>query len=99
MRASSCSAQPDGPLPAGPELGITLAEHLGFGEDVVFDLAIEPNRPDCLSMIGVARDLAARYGLPLDYPEPSVAESGTPAGELATIEIDAPELCHGSSPA
>ena len=86
-------ARPDGPLPAGPELGITLAEHLGFGEDVVFDLAIEPNRPDCLSMIGVARDLAARYGLPLDYPEPSVAESGTPAGELATIEIDAPELC------
>ncbi len=75
------------------ELGRPLSEHLGFGLDVVFDLAVEPNRPDCLSMVGVARDLAARYGLPLELPEPSLEESGTPAPELATVEIEAPELC------
>ncbi|MGO9557751.1 MAG: phenylalanine--tRNA ligase subunit beta [Acidimicrobiales bacterium] len=80
-------------LPAGIELGVTIAEHLGFGPDVVFDLAIEPNRPDCLSMVGIARDLASRFGLPLLLPEPSLVESGPPANELATVEIAEPELC------
>ncbi len=75
------------------ELGQPLSEHLGFGLDVVFDLAVEPNRPDCLSMVGVARDLAARYGLPLEIPEPSLAESGTAAAELATVVVESPELC------
>ena len=84
---------PEAALPAGVELGVPLAEHLGFGPDVVFDLAIEPNRPDCLSMIGIARDLAARFGLPLHLPEPLLVESGPAAAELATVEIDSPELC------
>ncbi|MHB1988433.1 MAG: phenylalanine--tRNA ligase subunit beta [Acidimicrobiales bacterium] len=77
----------------GAELGSPLSSHLGFGPDVVFDLAIEPNRPDCLSMVGIARDLAARYGLPLRIPEPSLTESSPPATELATVAIDAPEIC------
>lgn len=59
---------------AGVELGMPLAEHLGIAPDVVFDLAVEANRPDCLSILGVARDLAAHYGLPLEVPEPRLAE-------------------------
>ncbi len=49
------------------ELGLPLAEYLGAGyePDVVFDLAIEGNRPDCLCIAGIARDLGARLGLPL----------------------------------
>ncbi|MHB8457966.1 MAG: phenylalanine--tRNA ligase subunit beta, partial [Acidimicrobiales bacterium] len=54
---------------------------------------IEPNRPDCLSILGVARDLAARYGLPLVVPDPQIAESDPPAADLASVEIDAPDLC------
>jgi phenylalanyl-tRNA synthetase beta chain len=82
-----------GHLPAGVELGRSLADHLGIGPDVVFDLDIEANRPDCMCMLGVARDLSARFNLPLHTPEPVVAESDPPADTLASVAIDAPELC------
>jgi phenylalanyl-tRNA synthetase beta chain len=89
-RAGADGAGADGD---GFRLGTPLSEHLGTSLDVVFDLAIEPNRPDCLSMIGIARDLAAHYGLPLNMPEPQIPESDPPATDLATVEIEAPELC------
>ncbi|HEV8064038.1 MAG TPA: hypothetical protein VGP46_04360, partial [Acidimicrobiales bacterium] len=65
----------DGVLPGGMELGQPLTEWLGFGDDAVYDLAIEPNRPDCLCMLGVARDLAAHFGLPLFEPDPVLVET------------------------
>ena len=86
-------AGPAGEMPAGVELGRPLGEHLGMGADVVFDLAIEANRPDCLSVLGIARDLAARYSLPLQVPEPALTEGEPPAAELGTVEVVAPELC------
>jgi phenylalanyl-tRNA synthetase beta chain len=49
--------------------GTPLAEALGIEPDVVLDLAIEGNRPDALCMLGVARDLAAKLGLPFAEPE------------------------------
>ena len=39
----------------------------------IFDLSITPNRPDAMCIIGVARELAAHFGLPLDVPEPDAA--------------------------
>jgi phenylalanyl-tRNA synthetase beta chain len=81
----------------GLELGLPLVEHLGAGyePDVVFDLAIEGNRPDCLCVAGIARDLAARLGLALQLPEPVVEEGTAPAATaFASIEVLAPELCH-----
>ncbi len=78
------------------ELGLALADYLGagFGPDVVFDLAIEGNRPDCLCVAGIARDIAARLGLPLQLPEPVVADGPEPARSYASVEVLAPELCH-----
>ena len=61
--------------------------------DVVFDLAITPNRPDAMSMVGVARELAAHFGLALSVPEPTVSESGEPTPSLVTVEVDAPDRC------
>ena len=80
----------------GFELGLPLAEYLGaaFEPDVVFDLAIEGNRPDCLCVAGVARDIAARRGLPLHLPEPAVAHGTEPASSYASVEVLAPQLCH-----
>jgi phenylalanyl-tRNA synthetase beta chain len=74
---------------AGP--GMPLADALGIRPDAVFDLDITPNRPDALSMAGVARDLAARLGIPFAIPEaPSVpADDGT---SPATIVVEAPDL-------
>jgi phenylalanyl-tRNA synthetase beta chain len=75
---------------------LPLAEYLGAGyePDVVFDLAIEGNRPDCLCIAGIARDIGARRGLPLRLPEPVVAEGPEPAAGFASVDVLAPELCH-----
>ena len=84
-----------GALPAGIEPGLALAEHLGIAPDAVLDLSIEPNRPDCLSISGIARDLAARLKLPFHLPEPDVSglEGGEAAAALAAVETRAPSAC------
>lgn len=74
--------------------GGSFAEALGIEPDVVFDLAVEANRPDAWSMAGVARDLAARLGLPFAIPEPSPPRaSGPPVDTLTSVRLDDSELC------
>ena len=51
--------------------GVPLTEALELAPDVLYDLEINGNRPDASSVVGVARDLAARLGLPFSVPEPS----------------------------
>ncbi|HET7488031.1 MAG TPA: phenylalanine--tRNA ligase subunit beta [Acidimicrobiales bacterium] len=80
-------------LDGDPEPGSPLAAALGLETDVVYDLAIEGNRPDANCIAGVARDAAARLRLPFAIPEPAVAESGAKVEELATIAVDCPDLC------
>jgi phenylalanyl-tRNA synthetase beta chain len=63
-------------LPPGAEPGASTADALGIGIDVVFDLDVTPNRPDALSVAGVARDLAARLKVPFAVPEPPPLRSG-----------------------
>src|SRR5262249_11267874 len=79
------------PLSADAPLGADVRDVLGLN-DVVFDLAITPNRPDALGVAGVARELAAHFGTPftLDEHEPSPL-----VGQLdgATVVIDAPDRC------
>jgi phenylalanyl-tRNA synthetase beta chain len=74
-------------------LGTPLKDALGIEEDVLYDLEINPNRPDAMSVAGVARDLAAHYKLPFTLPAPEVIESGPPVGELASVEVDDPARC------
>ena len=50
-------------LPADAPLGTDVREVLGL-DDVVFDLSITPNRPDAMGIVGIARELAAHFGLP-----------------------------------
>ena len=80
-------------LPADLELGGDLTAALGVAGDVLFDLEVNPNRPDALSVVGVARDLAARRGTPFGLPEPRVETSGPPASASAAVEIVAGDLC------
>ena len=49
-------------LPAGTPLGVPYGEALGLGEEVVYDLDVLRNRPDCYGHLGVARDVAAKLG-------------------------------------
>lgn len=76
-------------LDAG-EPGDDLAATLPF-PDVIFDLAITPNRPDAMSMHGLARDLGAYFDLPVGLPDFSVEESGSPTE--VTVQIDDPHRC------
>jgi phenylalanyl-tRNA synthetase beta chain len=85
------SSPDDDGLAAEP--GTPLIEALGIEPDVVFNLEIEGNRPDALSIAGVARDLAARLRLPFSIPDPHPAEGGVGVADLATAIVEAPDLC------
>ncbi len=80
-------------LDARPELG-TGVNALYPQPDTVFDIEITPNRPDALSHLGIARELAAWFKRPLMYPElnvnPTEATEGKLVKELSSLE---PELC------
>ena len=73
-------------------LGIPLSEALGL-DDVIFELEITPNRPDCLSLIGVAREIRAETGNPLKLPSVDLKESETNIQDLTSVTINAPDLC------
>jgi len=79
-------------LPTDTPLGTPLSEALGL-DDVVFELEITPNRPDCLSLVGIAREIRAETGNPLKPPTFDLKESGTNARDLTSVTIDAPDLC------
>jgi phenylalanyl-tRNA synthetase beta chain len=64
----------------GAHVGQPLTEALGIEIDTVFDLAIEANRPDASSMVGVARDLAAKLGLPFAVPDTATLVEGELGG-------------------
>jgi phenylalanyl-tRNA synthetase beta chain len=61
---------------------------------VVIDAEITSNRPDCLSMLGIAREVGAIYNLPAKTPSPKPPESAsTKASEAVSVHIENPELC------
>ncbi len=80
-------------LDASLALGTPLSEALGQTSDTVFDLELEGNRPDALSIVGVARDLAARLGLDFSAPTPSVVTAPPSAAGSAAVEIQSDHLC------
>jgi len=61
--------------------------------DHVLDLDLTTNRPDCLSHLGVAREVAALYGKPLKKVERCLQESLPPAAGAVSVQITAPQLC------
>ena len=85
-----------GKAPDGPAPGTPLMDALGIDVDVVFDIAVEANRPDAWSMAGVARDLAAKLKIPFRIPEPPGITgplAGPPASEMITVEVADDDLC------
>ena len=80
-------------LPGDLELGAPLMDQLGLAGDVLYDLEVNPNRPDAMSVAGVARDLAARLGVPFRIREPAVGETGEDISTVASVEIIDADLC------
>ena len=84
----------EGILLLGDDLapGDDLKTALGL-DDAVLDIEVTPNRADFLSVIGVAREVAAATGVPFTLPPTDVAEDDEPAEGVATVEIADPERC------
>jgi len=71
-------------------VGTPLADYMG---DAAFNMDITPNRVDCLSMIGIAREIAALTGQTVHLAEVSYQETDPPAEEQIAVEIADPDLC------
>jgi len=77
-------------LPADAPLGAPLADYLG---DAVLDLEVTPNRPDCLSVLGVAREAAALTTQEVQPPSSSYDEAGPEIDKHVSVQIADPDLC------
>ncbi len=75
-----------------PPLGKDIKEVLGINETVV-DFEITSNRPDCLSIVGIARESAVTLGSTFKMPEIKVKEEADDVKNYATVEISDPDLC------
>jgi phenylalanyl-tRNA synthetase beta chain len=78
-------------LPADTPLGVPYGDALGLGEEIVYDLDVLRNRPDAYGHVGVARDLAAHFGLPLRAPSDLLVATG--AARSAAVELVDPQRC------
>ncbi|MFH2055566.1 MAG: phenylalanine--tRNA ligase subunit beta [bacterium] len=79
-------------LDSSMKLGADITKALGL-DDQILHVDLTPNRPDCLSTIGIARDIAAICSSPLRYPKVELEEVERPAGDAVKIEIADPEAC------
>ncbi len=82
-------------LTGSPALGTPINDVLPPG-DTVFDIEITPNRPDALSHLGIARELAAWFKLPLKYPQEKFrGDAGSAARPdlLRNVSVHSPEDC------
>lgn len=73
-------------------IGLEVEAVENLDDDVVFEVNVTPNRPDCLSVIGIARELSAVYNTPLEFPDHDILAE---TGELDfNVDILDKELCH-----
>lgn len=79
-------------LPKSARVGTRVIDALNI-EDIIFELGITPNRPDCLSMIGVAREVSAITGVGLKYPSSLIDESAENTEDLAKVEVQDADAC------
>ena len=79
-------------LPEDAPIGEEYRKYANLN-DVIFELEITPNRPDCLSHIGIAREIAAYYGRKVKYPSFDVFETLEDVSNNVRIEIEDKERC------
>ena len=77
-------------LASDAQVGAPIRDVLGL-DDHVFTIKLTPNKGDCLSVLGVAREIAALSGMPL--VEPSYAAVPPTIDEIVPVTIEAPDLC------
>ncbi len=75
-----------------PELGSDAKQYFGLN-DTVIEFEITSNRPDCFSILGLARETAVTFDKPLKKADIFVKEEADNAADYITVEIQNPELC------
>ena len=92
-------ADPDGVLvlereEGCPEItvGQDIKEALGYNDTCV-EFEITPNRPDCLSVLGLAREAHATFDVPITIPEPTYKESSDSISDYVSVSVENKELC------
>ncbi|HJP66870.1 MAG TPA: phenylalanine--tRNA ligase subunit beta, partial [Actinomycetota bacterium] len=79
-------------LPPDSPVGADVRTQFGL-DDTVLEVEVTPNRPDFLSVIGLAREVAAATGTPLTVTEPGVEEGEERAEDAASVRIDDLDRC------
>ena len=77
-------------LPPETPLGRSLVDLYG---DTVLDVDVKPNRGDALSLVGLAREVAAVTGAEVRFPETDPPESGEPVERYLAVDVRDPQLC------
>ncbi|MHC4561165.1 MAG: phenylalanine--tRNA ligase subunit beta [Planctomycetota bacterium] len=75
------------------KIGLCVEDVRNAGDDIVVDLEVTSNRPDCLGHIGVARELAAATGAQLRLPAVSNTATSGNVAELTSVEVLDPDMC------
>lgn len=93
-RELGVSEEHEGILVLEPEapLGADVSSYLHL-DDEVLAFEIYPNRPDLMSVVGIAREVAVLYDAPLRFPTTDVVEAGPAASSLTSVEVEDPEGC------
>lgn len=79
-------------LSGEPKPGTDVGELLGL-RGAVIEFEVGANRPDCLSMLGIAREASAAERVGFHYPEFGFEEEGPPVGDFVRVDVQAPDLC------
>ena len=79
-------------LKASLKVGDRLAEALDL-HDVVYEFDLTPNRPDCLSVIGIAREIAVIQKTPIKYPDYNIEDQNDTIHSATSVKIEAPDHC------
>jgi len=79
-------------LPPHAPLGVDLGEAMGL-KDTLLDISITPNRPDCLCVIGVAREIAALTHQKVKYPTHSLSDRGEEIHQKTSVTVLDQDLC------
>lgn len=79
-------------LPEELPLGTPLFDALKL-KDTVFEIGLTPNRADCLSVIGIAREIAAKLGRKVKYPVVTLPEDGEPVHQRIKVSVKDPAGC------
>lgn len=79
-------------LPGDTKIGMDMKDYFGLNEHVV-EFEITSNRPDCFSVIGLARETAVTFGKPLNVPVPTYSENSENINDTLTVEVKNPDKC------